>query len=45
VCLLHPEQKTVVDKSGMIGTQMGSTVDQKMVAFAWDALYDTISEQ
>jgi hypothetical protein len=27
--------------SGMIRTQMGSTIDQKMVAIAWDALYDT----
>jgi hypothetical protein len=37
-CLLQPEHRTVVDKSGMIRTQMGSAVDQKMVAAAWDAL-------
>jgi hypothetical protein len=28
-------------ESGMIRTQMGSKIDQKMVAMAWDALYDT----
>jgi hypothetical protein len=39
--LLQPEQRTLVDKSGMIRAQMGSTIDQKMVAVAWDALYDT----
>jgi hypothetical protein len=39
--LLQPEQRTLVDKSGMIRVQMGSTIDQKMVAVAWDALYDT----
>jgi hypothetical protein len=37
-CLLQPEQRNVVDESGMIRTQMGSTIDQKMVAVAWDAL-------
>jgi hypothetical protein len=31
---------TLVDGSGMIRTQMGSTIDQKMVPVAWDALYD-----
>jgi hypothetical protein len=30
-----------VDESGMIRTQMGSTVDENMVAVARDALYDT----
>jgi hypothetical protein len=39
--LLQPKQKTPVDESGMIRTEMGSTVDQKVVAVAWDALYDT----
>jgi hypothetical protein len=29
-----------MDELGMTGTQMGTTVDQKMVAVAWDALYD-----
>jgi hypothetical protein len=37
-CLLQPEQRNVVDESGMIRTQMGSTIDQEMVAVAWDAL-------
>jgi hypothetical protein len=45
VSLLQPEQKTVVDESGMIRTHMGSTVDQKMVAIEWDALYDTTLQQ
>jgi hypothetical protein len=40
-----PEQRTLVDESGMIRTQMGSTIDQKMVAVAWDALYDTTPKQ
>jgi hypothetical protein len=40
-CLLQPEQITLLDESGKIGTQMGSTIDQKMVAVAWDALYNT----
>jgi hypothetical protein len=40
-CLLQTEQGTLVDESGMIRTQLGSTVDQKMIAVAWDALYDT----
>jgi hypothetical protein len=39
--LLQQEQRTVVDESGIIRTEMGSTVDQKMVAAAWDALYNT----
>jgi hypothetical protein len=30
-----------VDESRMIRTQMGSTIDQKVVAVAWGALYDT----
>jgi hypothetical protein len=30
-----------VDKSAIIRTQMGSAIDQKKVAVAWDALYDT----
>jgi hypothetical protein len=33
-CLLQPEQRTVVDESGVIRVQMGSTVDQKVVSFA-----------
>jgi hypothetical protein len=44
-CLLQPEQRTLVDESGMIRTQMGITIDQKMVAVAWNALYDTTSLQ
>jgi hypothetical protein len=40
-CLLQPEQRSLVDESGMVRTQMGSTVDQKVVAVAWDALYET----
>jgi hypothetical protein len=32
--LLQPEQRTLVDESGMVRTQMGSTIDQKMVAAA-----------
>jgi hypothetical protein len=39
--LLQPKQRTQVDESGMIRTEMGSTVDQKVIAVAWDALYDT----
>jgi hypothetical protein len=42
MCLLQREQRILVDESGMIRTQMGSTIDQKMVAVAWDAWYDTI---
>jgi hypothetical protein len=34
-------QKTLVDESRMITTQMGSTTDQEMVAVAWNALYKT----
>jgi hypothetical protein len=40
-CLLQPEQGTLVDESGVITTQMESTIDQKMIAVAWDALCDT----
>jgi hypothetical protein len=43
VCLLQPEQRTLVDELGMIRTEMESTVDKKMVAIAWAALYDTTS--
>jgi hypothetical protein len=39
--MLQPEQRTLVDELGMIRTQMGSTVDQNLVAVAWDVLYDT----
>jgi hypothetical protein len=39
--VLQPEQRTVEDKSGMIRTQVGSTIDQEIVTVAWDALYDT----
>jgi hypothetical protein len=39
--VLQPEKRTLVDESGMNRTQKGSTVDQKTVAVAWDALYDT----
>jgi hypothetical protein len=39
-CLLQPEQRTVLDKSGMVSTQMGSTLYQKMVAIVRDALYE-----
>jgi hypothetical protein len=40
-CLLKPKQLTLVDESGIIRNQMESTIDQKLVAVAWDALYDT----
>jgi hypothetical protein len=30
-----------VDESGVSVTQIRGTIDQKMVAVAWDALYDT----
>jgi hypothetical protein len=43
VCVLQPEQRMLVDELGMIRTEMGSTVDKKMVAVAWGALYDTTS--
>jgi hypothetical protein len=39
--LLQKQQKTLVDEQEMIRTQMESTIDRKMVADAWDALYDT----
>jgi hypothetical protein len=29
-CLLQPEQRTLVAESGIIRTQMGNTIDQKM---------------
>jgi hypothetical protein len=38
VSLLQPEQRTLVDELGTIRTQMGSTIDQKMVAVEWNAL-------
>jgi hypothetical protein len=41
VSLLQSEQRTVMDVSGNIRTEMGSTIDQKMVAVTCDALYDT----
>jgi hypothetical protein len=41
VSLLQPEHRTLVHELGMIRTQMGGKIDQKMVAAAWDALYDT----
>jgi hypothetical protein len=31
----------MVDEWGKLRTQMGNTVDQKMVTVAWDDLYDT----
>jgi hypothetical protein len=34
-------QRDLLGELGMIRTHMGSTVDQKMVPVAWDALYDT----
>jgi hypothetical protein len=40
-CLLHPEQRTLVDESGIIRTQMKITGDQKIVAVAWEVLCDT----
>jgi hypothetical protein len=39
LCFKHSRE--MVDESRMVRTQMGSTKDQKMVAVAWDALYDT----
>jgi hypothetical protein len=38
MCLLQSEERTLMDESGMNRTQMGSTIDQKMVIVAWDAL-------
>jgi hypothetical protein len=35
------QNRTLVDELGMIRTQMGSTMDQKIVAVARDALYYT----
>jgi hypothetical protein len=40
-CLMQPEQRYLLNESEMIRTQMGRTIEQKMVAFAWNALYDT----
>jgi hypothetical protein len=37
--LQQPEQTTLVDESGMIKTQMSSTIHQKIVAVVWDTLY------
>jgi hypothetical protein len=34
------EQRTLVDELGMIETQMVSTLNKKVVAVAWDALYE-----
>jgi hypothetical protein len=34
VSLLQAEQRTLVDESGMITNQMGSTTGKKMVALA-----------
>jgi hypothetical protein len=39
--MLQPQHRTLVDESGIIITQVGSRIDKKMVAVAWDALYDT----
>jgi hypothetical protein len=39
--LLQPEQRTMVGELVMITTQTGRTVDHKIVAVAWDPLYDT----
>jgi hypothetical protein len=40
-CLLEPEQGTLVNECVMVRTQMASTIDQKISAVAWDAMYDT----
>jgi hypothetical protein len=40
--LLGVQQKKLVDESGMTRTQMGSTIDQKVAAVAWDTLCGTI---
>jgi hypothetical protein len=42
VFVLQPEQRTLVDESGGIITQIGRTTDQKVVAVARNALYNTI---
>jgi hypothetical protein len=36
--LLQPEQRILVDESEIIRTQIRSTIDQKIVAAAWDDL-------
>jgi hypothetical protein len=41
VFLLQPEQRSLVDEPGMIRTQVGSKIYQKMTAVARDALYGT----
>jgi hypothetical protein len=38
VSLLQPEQINLVDEPGIIRTQVESTIDQEMVAVAWDVL-------
>jgi hypothetical protein len=43
VSLLQLQQRTLVDETGMIRTEMGNIIEEKMVAAAWDALYDTTS--
>jgi hypothetical protein len=40
-CLLQQEQRNVVDELRIIRSQIQSTIDQKMVAVARDALYNT----
>jgi phosphoribosyl-dephospho-CoA transferase len=35
-------QRALMDELGTIMTHMGITIDQKMVAVAWDASYDTV---
>jgi hypothetical protein len=42
-CLLQPEQRSLVDESGMIRTQMERKADQKMVEVSNDSLFDTTS--
>jgi hypothetical protein len=39
------QNRDLVDESGMIRTQMGSTGDQNIVVVVWDALYDTTRQQ
>jgi hypothetical protein len=36
-----PEQTILADERRMVITLVGNTVDQKVVAVAWDALYYT----
>jgi hypothetical protein len=43
---MQPEQRTLVgDESVMTIAQMRSTIDLKMVAVTWNALYDTTPQQ